>query len=50
MQTDPNPANYLYDQDINRLHLLDFGAGRDFDDEFLGNYLEIIHGAFTSDR
>lgn len=30
--------------------MLDFGAGRDFDDEFLENYLEIIHGAYTSDR
>ena len=30
--------------------MLDFGAGRDFDDEFLGKYIEIIHGAYTSDR
>lgn len=50
MQTDPNPANYLYDQKQQVLNLIDFGAGRDFDDEFLGNYLEIIHGASTSDK
>ena len=30
--------------------LIDFGAGRDYDTSFLGHYLEIIHGAYTSDR
>lgn len=30
MQTDPNPANYLYDLNKNRLNLIDFGSGRDF--------------------
>ena len=50
MQTDPNPANYLYDKGSKRLNLLDFGAGRDFSDEFLGTYIEVIHGAYTSDR
>jgi predicted unusual protein kinase regulating ubiquinone biosynthesis (AarF/ABC1/UbiB family) len=28
MQTDPNPANYLYDSEKGRLVLLDFGAAR----------------------
>ena len=32
------------------LNLIDFGAGREFETEFLGQYLEIIHGAYTSDR
>ena len=50
MQTDPNPANYLYEKDIGKLNLLDFGAGRDFSDEFLGDYIEVIHGAYTSDK
>lgn len=50
MQTDPNPANYLYDQEKQVLNLLDFGAGRDFPDQFLNDYLEIIHGAYMSDR
>jgi len=26
--------------------LIDFGAGRDYGTDFLGNYLEIIHGAY----
>jgi len=30
--------------------LLDFGAGRDFEDEFLDKYLEIIHGAYSENR
>ena len=50
MQTDPNPANYLYDKQKKILNLIDFGAGREFPTEFLGQYLEIIHGAYTSDK
>ena len=50
MQTDPNPANYLYDTDKRILNLIDFGAGREFSTDFLGQYLEIIHGAYTSDK
>jgi aarF domain-containing kinase len=36
MQTDPNPANYLYDKEKKILNLIDFGAGREFDTDFLG--------------
>lgn len=36
MQTDPNPANYLYDQEKGILNLIDFGAGREFETGFLG--------------
>ena len=50
MQTDPNPANYLDDKDKGVLNLLDFGAGREFSDKFLGTYIEVIHGAYASDR
>lgn len=50
MQTDPNPANYLYDTNKKILNLIDFGAGREFSTDFLGQYLEIIHGAYSSDR
>ena len=50
MQPDPNPANYLYNLEQKKLYLLDFGAGREFGDEFLDGYINIIHGAQTSDR
>ena len=30
--------------------MLDFGAGRDFTDEFLSSYIEVIHGAYKSDK
>ena len=50
MQTDPNPANYLYDEKADVMNLLDLGAGRDFDDNFLDSYMHIIWGAFKDDR
>lgn len=50
MQTDPNPANFLYDLKKQRLNLIDFGSGRLFDDKFLDSYFKIIHGGFIDDR
>lgn len=50
MQTDPNPANYLYNKEHDRMNLLDFGASREFSSFFLENYAEIIHGAYTDDK
>lgn len=32
------------------MNLIDFGAGREFDTDFLGQYLEIIHGSSKSNR
>jgi aarF domain-containing kinase len=32
------------------LNLIDFGAGREFETDFLGSYLEIIHGAYSSNK
>jgi len=50
MQTDPNPANYIFDEENDRMNLIDLGAGRDFDDDFLDSYMHIIWGAYKSDR
>jgi aarF domain-containing kinase len=50
MQTDPNPANYLYHEETDIMNLLDLGAGRDFEDDFLDNYMQIIWGSKTGDR
>lgn len=30
--------------------MIDFGAGREFGEDFLGKYIEVIHGAYISDR
>lgn len=50
MQTDPNPANYLFDEELDRMNLLDLGAGRGFGVDFLDSYMQIIWGAFKDDR
>ena len=50
MQTDPNPANYLFEPERNVMNLLDLGSGRDFEDDFLDSYMQIIWGAYKDDR
>ncbi|KXN73469.1 ABC1-domain-containing protein [Conidiobolus coronatus NRRL 28638] len=50
MQTDPNWTNFLYDPSSEKLGILDFGASRDFDDEFLSNYLKVLICAAKGDR
>ncbi|XP_050538352.1 atypical kinase COQ8B, mitochondrial isoform X2 [Daktulosphaira vitifoliae] len=50
MQTDPNWANFFYNEETKQLILLDFGATRSFDHTFLSNYLKIIKAAADNDR
>ncbi|CCW63882.1 unnamed protein product [Phytomonas sp. EM1] len=50
MQTDPNYANFLYDANANRVHLLDFGAARNYPLEFTDNYLELVAAAARQER
>jgi len=50
MQTDPNFANYLYLPKSRRVALLDFGATRRFDAEFVGRYARITRAAIDGDR
>ncbi|CCH58787.1 hypothetical protein TBLA_0A10070 [Henningerozyma blattae CBS 6284] len=50
MQTDPNWANFLYNPTTNKLELLDFGASRDFSDEFIWNYRRLLTYAMLRDR
>lgn len=38
MQTDPNPGNFMYDVENDKLILLDFGACREYTDEFIDYY------------
>ena len=50
MQTDPNFANYLYEPATGRVVLLDFGATRHFDDDFVAAYARITRAVIDDDR
>ncbi|XP_046981666.1 atypical kinase COQ8B, mitochondrial [Schistocerca americana] len=50
MQTDPNWSNFFFNPNTNKLALLDFGASRGYDREFMDKYIEVIRGAADADR
>jgi predicted unusual protein kinase regulating ubiquinone biosynthesis (AarF/ABC1/UbiB family) len=50
MQTDPNPANYRYQADSDRLVLLDFGATLELDPERVDGYREICRAVIADDE
>jgi predicted unusual protein kinase regulating ubiquinone biosynthesis (AarF/ABC1/UbiB family) len=50
MQTDPNSANYLYQRASGKVVLLDFGATRRFDKEFVGHYERITRAVMDGNR
>jgi predicted unusual protein kinase regulating ubiquinone biosynthesis (AarF/ABC1/UbiB family) len=50
MQTDPNFANYLYQPATGRIVLLDFGATRRFEPDFVAKYERITHAVIEDDR
>lgn len=50
MQTDPNFANYLYQQETGKIVLLDFGATRKFTKKFSVDYKRLIRGVMAQDR
>ncbi|KAK1971338.1 ABC1 family protein [Colletotrichum sublineola] len=50
MQTDPNWTNFLYNVATNKLELLDFGASREYPDEFVTQYVELLAAASKTDR
>ena len=50
VQTDPNPANYLYEPATDRIVLLDFGAVRQFSAQFTGQYMTALSAAVDEDR
>lgn len=49
MQTDPNFANYRYNEDTDRLVLLDFGASRDIDDGLVSAYRGLMQTILNGD-
>jgi aarF domain-containing kinase len=50
MQTDPNWTNFLYNAETQKLELLDFGASREYPDEFITLYTRILSAAAKGDR
>lgn len=50
MQTDPNWTNFLYNAEKKKIELLDFGASRDYPDEFVEPYVNILIGASKGDK
>lgn len=50
MQTDPNFANYLYQQDTGKVALLDFGATRRISSKLSQGYLNLIATSLQNDK
>lgn len=50
MQTDPNWTNFLYNQDTRRLELIDFGASREYSQEFISKYTQLLAAASRLDK
>lgn len=49
VQTDPNPGNFLLTQN-NKMALLDFGAVKEYDRDFIENYRKILIASFKQDK
>jgi aarF domain-containing kinase len=50
MQSDPNWTNFLYNAQTQKLELLDFGASREYPDEFIEPYIGVLSAASRGDR
>ena len=50
MQTDPNWTNFLFNAQKDKIELLDFGASRDYPDEFVEPYIKVLIAASKEDR
>lgn len=50
MQTDPNWANFLYNDKTGKIELLDLGAARDFSSKFVEDYVQVLRAAVRKDR
>lgn len=49
MQTDPNWANFLYNESLQKIELLDFGASRGYGEEFTHNYVACLKAAVRNE-
>ena len=50
MQTDPNWGNFLYDQHTDQLHLIDFGAAKEYPKPFVDDYLRMVLACADKNR
>ncbi|KAK0674089.1 atypical abc1 abc1-a kinase [Cercophora samala] len=50
MQTDPNWTNFLYNPELNKLELLDFGASREYPDGFIRLYVRLLEASSRNDK
>lgn len=50
MQTDPNFGNFLYDEKMDQIQLIDFGAAREFDETFVKDYLMLLKAGADQNR
>lgn len=50
MQTDPNWANFLYNEKTKKIELLDFGASRPYPADFIMHYRKLLTLATLKDR
>ncbi|TRM64198.1 ABC1 family-domain-containing protein [Schizophyllum amplum] len=50
MQTDPNWSNFLWDGRSGKIQLVDFGATREYDKQFMDSWLRLLQAAASGDR
>jgi aarF domain-containing kinase len=50
IQSDPNFANFLYDDGSRTINMIDFGAARRYSKEFVDGYMKLVWAAANKDR
>ncbi|GAA5937913.1 hypothetical protein JCM1841_003874 [Sporobolomyces salmonicolor] len=50
MQTDPNWSNFLYNEQRQKIELIDFGASRPYNEHFIATYGRLLSCAIAEDR
>lgn len=50
MQTDPNFSNFLYDNEKQRINLIDFGAAKSYSKTFVDGYMKLVWAAANKDQ
>ena len=50
MQTDPNWGNFLFDEHADQLHLIDFGAAKEYPKPFVDDYMRMVLACADKNR